>query len=81
MRRAQLPIWQNSLCLDHPHRINAKSLVRRCKWILQYLQTIVKFVNTKELKGELKPCVQYEHHSIGDIERFNRTLEDGIVKL
>ena len=29
---------------------------------------------------EFKPCIPYEHHSIGDIERFNRTLEDGIVK-
>ena len=29
---------------------------------------------------ELQPCIPHEHHSIGDIERFNRTLEDAVFK-
>ena len=28
----------------------------------------------------LQPCIPHEHHSIGDIERFNRTLGDTINK-
>ena len=28
----------------------------------------------------LEPCIPHEHHSIGDIERFNRTLGDTINK-
>ena len=29
---------------------------------------------------ELQPCIPHEHHSIGDIERFHRTLEDAVFK-
>ena len=29
---------------------------------------------------ELQPCIPHEHHSIGDIERFNQTLEDAVFK-
>ena len=29
---------------------------------------------------ELQPCIPHEHHSIGDVERFNRTLEDVVFK-
>ena len=29
---------------------------------------------------ELQPCIPHEHHSIGDVERFNRTLEDAVFK-
>ena len=29
----------------------------------------------------LLPCIPHEHHTIGGIERFNRSLEDGVVKL
>ena len=28
----------------------------------------------------LQPCIPHEHHSIGDIERFHRTLEDAVFK-
>ena len=28
----------------------------------------------------LQPCIPHEHHSIGDIERFNRSLEDAVFK-
>ena len=28
----------------------------------------------------LQPCVPHKHHSIGDIERFHRTLEDSVFK-
>ena len=29
---------------------------------------------------ELQPCIPHEHHSIEDVERFNRTLEDAVFK-
>ena len=29
---------------------------------------------------ELQPCIPHEHHSIGDIERFNQTLENAVFK-
>ena len=29
---------------------------------------------------ELQPCIPHEHHSIGDIERFNQTMGDAIFK-
>ena len=29
---------------------------------------------------DLLPCIPYEHHSIGEIERFHRTLQDGMFK-
>ena len=29
---------------------------------------------------ELQPCIPHKHHSIGDIERFHRTLEDAVFK-
>ena len=29
---------------------------------------------------ELQPCIPHEHHSIGDIERFNQTLEQAVFK-
>ena len=29
---------------------------------------------------ELQPCIPHEHHSIGDIERFNQTLGDAVFK-
>jgi len=28
----------------------------------------------------LQPCIPHEHHTIGDVERFNRTLEDAVFK-
>ena len=28
----------------------------------------------------LQPCIPHEHWALGEIERFNRTLEDAIVK-
>ena len=29
---------------------------------------------------ELQPCIPHEHHSTGDIERFNQTLENAVFK-
>ena len=29
---------------------------------------------------QLQPCIPHEHHTIGDVERFNRTLEDAVFK-
>ena len=29
---------------------------------------------------ELQLCMPHEHHSIGDIERFNQTLENAVFK-
>ena len=29
---------------------------------------------------ELQPCIPHEHHSIGDIEKFNQTLENNVNK-
>ena len=29
---------------------------------------------------ELQPCIPHEHHSIGDIEKFNQTLENAVFK-
>ena len=29
---------------------------------------------------ELQPCIPHEHHSIGDVDRFHRTLEDAVFE-
>ena len=34
-----------------------------------------------ESNMKILPCIPYEHHFIGDTDRFNPTLEGGIVKL
>ena len=62
--------------------------VTKINQVLRTLRLDNQF-NTKEVQYwadrctppiHIQPCIPHEHHSIGDIERFNRTLEDAIFK-
>ena len=45
-----------------------------------YTKAVKNWAARCEPYVELQPCIPHEHHSIGDIERFHRTLEDTVFK-